>query len=128
MPIEGLSPFDFTSGIIAVTQFAPSAALPKEDPSPPVLGEAPVASKLEELFKSHQLDEVETDSMNLPPETLKILSRESLKSLITDMTPLLEAAGGIAPMRDIARVQEMLQEEFMNHELLSAFRRAILGG
>ncbi|MBX9577254.1 MAG: hypothetical protein K2W97_02120 [Chthoniobacterales bacterium] len=128
MPIEGLSPFDFTSGIITVTQFAPSAALPKEDPSRPSVGEISVGSKLEELFKSHQLDEVETSSMNLPPETLKILSRESLKSLITDMAPLLEAAGGIAPIHDIARVQEMLQEEFMNHELLAAFRRTILGG
>lgn len=128
MSIEGLSPFDFTSGVITVTQFAPSAALPKENPSPPALGEAPAGSKLEELFKSHQLDEVETSSLNLPPETLKVLSKESLKSLITDMASLLESAGGIAPMHDIARVQEMLQEEIMNHELLAAFRRTLLGG
>ncbi|MBM3856346.1 MAG: hypothetical protein FJ390_00100 [Verrucomicrobia bacterium] len=128
MSIEGLSPFDFTSGVITVSQFTPFAALPKEDPSPPVLGEAPVGGKLEELFKSYQLDEVETNSLNLPPETLKILSKESLKSLIADMVPLLDAAGGIAPMHDIARVQEMLQEEIMNHELLAAFRRTLLGG
>lgn len=128
MPIEGLSPFDFTSGIITVTQFAPSAGLPKEDPSPPVVGEIPVGSKLEELFKSHQLGEMETNSMNLPPETLKILSKESLKSLITDMAPLLEAAGGVAPLHDIARVQQMLEEELLNHDLLAAFRRTLLGG
>jgi hypothetical protein len=128
MPIEGLSPFDFTSGVITVTQFVPAAALPKDEPSPPALREAPVGSKLEELFKSHQLDEMETNSMNLPPETLKILSKESLKSLIADMAPLLEAAGGIAPTHDIARVKEMLQEEIMNHELLAAFRRALVGG
>ncbi len=128
MSIEGLSPFDFTSGIITVTQFAPTAALPQEDPSPPAAGDISIESKLEELFKSHQLGDVENSSMNLPPETLKILSKESLKSLITDMAPLLEAAVGIAPIHDIARVQEMLQEELVNHELLAAFRRAILGG
>ncbi len=128
MSIEGLSPFDFTSGVITVTQFVPSAALPKEDPSPPILGEAPVGSKLEELFKSHQLEEVETSSLNLPPETLKILSKESLKSLISDMGSLLEAAGGIAPTHDIIRVKEMLEEEVMNQELLAAFRRTLLGG
>lgn len=128
MSIEGLSPFDFTSGIITVTQAAPSVALPKEELSLPVLGEAPIESKLEELFKSHQLDEVETSSMNLPPETLKVLGKESLKSLIMDTSSLLKAAGGIAPLHDIHRVQEMLEEEVMNHELLSAFRRAFLGG
>ncbi len=128
MSVEGLSPFDFTSGVITVTQFVPSAALPKESPSPPALGEAPAVSKLGELFKGHQLDELETSSLNLPPETLKVLSKESLKSLITDMASLLEAAGGIAPMHDIVRVQELLQEEIVNHELLSAFRRTLLGG
>jgi hypothetical protein len=128
MAIDALSPFDFNSGIVTVTQFTPPAALPHEDPSPPLLGESPVASKLKELFKGHHLDEIEIGSMNLPPETLKILSKESLKSLITDMDSLLETAGGIAPMHDIAHVEEMLQEEFMNHELLAAFRRAVLGG
>lgn len=128
MPIEGLSPFDFTSGVITVTQFSPSAALPKETPSPPALGEAPVVNKLGEIFKSYQLEEVETNSLNLSPETLKILSKETLKSMIGDMSSLLEAAGGVAPMHEINRVQELLQEEMMNHELLAAFRRALLGG
>jgi hypothetical protein len=128
MPIEHVLPFDFTSGIVTVTQFVPSAALPQEDPSPPALGEAPVTSKLEELFKSYQLEELEINSMHLSPETLNILSKESLKSLIADIGPLLEAAEGIAPAHDIACVQEKLQEELLNQELLASFRRALLSG
>ena len=128
MPIEGVSPFDFTAGVLTVSQFTQATTLPLEDLSPPLLGEAPVASKLEELFKSHQLDNVETNSMALPAETLKVLSRESLKSLISDLGPLLAVAGGIAPMHEIKRVSEMLGEELMNQELLAAFRRSIVGG
>ena len=128
MAIEKLSAFDFTAGVISVSSQTQPATLPLEDPSPPLLGEAPTLSKLEELFKGHHLDHLEMDSLALPPETLKVLMRESLKSLISDLESLLISASGIVPMHEIDRVGEMLNEELMNQELLAAFRRAILGG
>lgn len=128
MPLEGLSPFDFTAGVVAISERERSPVLPKEDPSPPLLGEASIQSKLEELFHAHQLDNMEMDSMSLPPETLRILAQEPLKGLVSDLESLLASAGGIAPLHEINRVTEMLTEELMNHELLAAFRRAIVGG
>ena len=129
MAIEKLTAFDFTTGVISVSaQSNQPAALPSEDPSPPLLGEVPVLSKLEEMFQGHQLDHLEMDSLALPPETLKVLTRESLKSLISDIDTLLVSAGGIAPMHEIERVSQMLNEELLNQELLAAFRRAIVGG
>ncbi len=128
MPLEGLSAFDFSAGVVAISEPNQAPMLPRESPSPPLLGEAPIQSKLEELFQVHQLDSWEMDSMALPPETLKVLAREPLRSLISDLEPLLMSAGGIAPLHEISRVTEMLGEELMNHELLAAFRRAIVGG
>ncbi|MFI0348121.1 MAG: hypothetical protein ACH346_05055 [Chthoniobacterales bacterium] len=128
MSLDALSPFDFNAGIVAVSQPSQPPMLPRESPSPPLLGESPVQSKLEELFQVCQLDSIEMDSMALPPETLQVLSREPLRSLISDLERLLMSAGGIAPLHEIDRVTEMLSEELMNHELLSAFRRAIVGG
>lgn len=128
MDLEGLSPFDFTTGIVAVSEPTRPPMLPKEDPSPPLSGETIVQSKLEELFQEHQLDSMEMDSIALPSETLKVLAREPLRGLISDLQTLLMSAGGVAPMHEIDRVKELLNEELMNHELLAAFRRAIVGG
>lgn len=128
MAIERISPFDFTAGVVALAQEGKPATLPLQNPSPPLLGEAPVASKLEKLFQGNRLNHLELDSMALPPETLHVLSKETLKSLIEDADALLLCAEGIAPMHEIECVEERLKEDRFNQELLAAFRRAILGG
>lgn len=128
MDLERISPFDFRVGGLTLLPQARPERLPTEDPSPPSLGEAPALSKLQELFRGNQLENLELDSMALPTETLKVLAQESLKSLISDVSSLLNSANGIAPMHEISLVADMLNEELMNQELLSALRRTILGG
>lgn len=128
MAIERISSFDFTTGITTLANEGKPATLPLENPSPPLLGEAPVRSNLEKLFQGNQLAHWELDSMALPAETLQILSKETLKSLIEDVDDLLVSAEGIAPMSEIQAVGEKLKEDQFNQELLAAFRRAILGG
>lgn len=123
-----ISPFDFGAGGLTLLPQARPERLPAEELSPPSLGEAPKLSKLEELFRGNQLDDLELDSMALPAETLKVLAQESLKSLISDISSLLNSANGIAPTHEIGVVADMLNEELMNQELLSALRRTILGG
>ena len=128
MELKRISPFDFREGGLTLLPQARPDKLPVENPSPPSLGEAPTLSKLQELFRGNELENLELDSMSLPAETLKILSQESLKSLISDVSSLLSSANGIAPMHEIGLVADMLNEELMNQELLSALRRTILGG
>ena len=126
--IERPLSFDFTSGIVSVSEFKLPSTLPSQDPSPPLLSHAPLQGKLEELFQGHELDQLESESMALSPETLKVLSNESLRSLLMNLEPLLESATGIAPMHEIDQVAQLLSEELINQELLAAFRRALLGG
>ncbi|HLB33613.1 MAG TPA: hypothetical protein VJK54_05200 [Chthoniobacterales bacterium] len=126
--IERPLSFDFSTSIVSVSEFKLPATLPANDLSPPLLSDAPISSKLENLFKGNELDQLESDSMALAPETLQVLAGESLRSLLTNLEPLLESAGGIAPMHEIDQVAQLLSEELINQELLAAFRRAILGG
>ncbi|MFZ4115117.1 MAG: hypothetical protein ACOYK6_00160 [Chthoniobacterales bacterium] len=128
MELKRISPFDFREGGLTLLPQARPEKLPIEELSPASLGEAPVLSKLQELFRGNELENFELDSMALPPETLKVLTQETLKSLIADTSSLLNAASGIAPMHEISHVAEMLREELTNQELLSALRRTILGG
>ena len=128
MAIERISSFDFTTGVTTLAQEGKPATLPLESPSPPLLGEAPIRSNLEKLFQGNQLAHWELDSMALSPETLHVLSRETLKSLIEDVDNLILCAEGIAPMSEIASVGELLKEDQFNQELLALSRRAILGG
>ena len=128
MELERISPFDFRAGGLTLLPQARPEKLPLEDLSPPSLGEMPTLSKLEQLFRGNQLESLELDSMALPAETLKVLGMESLRSLISDIPSLLHAATGIAPMHEIGVVSEMLNEELMNQDLLSALRRTVLGG
>jgi hypothetical protein len=128
MELKRISPFDFREGGLTLLPQARPEKLPVEELSPPSLGEAPALSKLQELFRGNELENFELDSMALPPETLKVLTQETLKSLIADTSSLLSAASGIAPMHEISNVAEMLNEELTNQELLSALRRTILGG
>ncbi len=128
MAIERISSFDFTAGVTTLAQEGKPATLPLENPSPPLLGEAPIRSNLEKLFQGNQLTHWELDSMALAPETLHVLSKETLKSLIEDVDNLILCAEGIAPMAEIHSVGEQLKEDQFNQELLAAFRRAILGG
>ncbi|MBX9742683.1 MAG: hypothetical protein K2W99_03995 [Chthoniobacterales bacterium] len=129
MAIEKISPFDFSAGILSLSlKEEKSATLPVEDAAPPLIGEAPVLSNLEKLFQGNQLEQLELESMELSLETLQVLSRETLKSLIEDTDELLLSAQGIAPVDDIECVQQRLREDQFNQELLAAFRMAILGG
>ena len=128
MSLERALPFDFTTSIVSVSDFTVPETLPSHDPSPPLLSNAPIQSKLEELFHGHALDQLENDSMALAPETLKVLAGESLRSLIGDLTTLVESARGVAPSHEIDRASQLLHEESINQELLSAFRRSVMGG
>jgi len=127
MELKRISPFDFREGGLTLLPQARPEKLPAEELSP-LIGEAPVLSKLQELFRGNELENLELGSLALPPETLKVLAQESLKALITDGSALLSSAHGIAPMQEIGFVKELLIEEVMNHELLAALRRTILGG
>lgn len=127
MDFKRISSFDFREGGLTLLPHARPSKLPAEELSP-LLGEAPVLSKLQELFRGNELENLELDSMELPAETLKVLAQESLKSLISDIPLLLSAATGIASKHDIGLVEEMLKEELVNQELLAALRRTILGG
>lgn len=127
MELKRISPFDFREGGLTLLPQSSPEKLPTEELSP-LMGDAPVLSKLQELFRGNELENLELSSLALPAETLKVLAQESLKSLIADGSSLLSSAQGIAPMHEIGCVKEMLLEEVMNHELLAALRRTILGG
>ncbi|MCF7728904.1 MAG: hypothetical protein K9M81_00900 [Chthoniobacterales bacterium] len=127
MELNRISSFDFRDGGLTLLPQTRPNKLPKEELSP-LFGEAPVLSKLQELFRGNELENLELDSLALPADTLKVLAQETLKSLILDGSSLLSSANGIAPMQEIGFVKEMLLEEVMNHELLAALRRTILGG
>lgn len=127
MDLKGISSFDFREGGLTLLPQVHPSKLPREELSP-LLGEAPALSKLQELFRGNILENLELDSMQLPPQTLKVLAQEPLKSLISDIPLLLSAASGIASKHEIDLVEEMLKEEVTNQELLAALRRTILGG
>lgn len=130
MELNTKSDLNFHEGLDKVSILRLHESQPSLGQALPTPGESPVPSELQNLFRGYSLQSYIMDS--LAPESSSP-ERASGRILAGALAEILDSIGKLRPRtpKEAQALQEASQamsEDLANHELLDAFRRALLGG